>query len=181
MNTTAKIAACFVFATAFGSAAADDTPPVPKLLQGIHPGKGAGQWRMEPLEGPGGQKGRAMPAMTICTENMAREQSKREAKADPSCQHRMLKDTASEALMESTCKDRTTKVSMKREGDKSVLVELDSTRAGRAEPMHMKMRYTYLGGCTPPAPGQGGVQFDRNSPMCEKLKGSPAYARMCGG
>ncbi len=157
-----KLFAVLVIAAPLAAAAAD--APVPKVLQGMGLQKGSGQWKVEALEGPP-SAGRGMPAMTVCTDNLAKPQGPQGAKADPSCTQKLVKDTSSEAVIEATCKGRTTKVTMTREGAKSILMSIDSSSNG--EPQHMKMRYTHLGACSA---GQGAVTFDKNSPQCQGMR-----------
>ena len=151
-------------------AAADQ--PAPKLFHGMPQGKG--QWRMEVLEGTGMPEGRKPPTMTICTDNLAKQSEKSTPKPDPSCTRRVVKDTASEAVIETTCKGRTTVVTMKRESDKSVLMEMASS-GGNAPARNMKMRYTSLGACRA---NQGGVTFDPDSEQCRKIKAAIAGGKM---
>jgi hypothetical protein len=146
-----------------GPVLAQDTPPVPKMFQGMQGEKG--QWQMEMLEGPAAMKGSRIPAMTLCTDNLMRgPEERRKKRAESDCKHRLLKDTADEAVMETVCKERKTTVTMKREGPKSMLMSIDST--GPRGPQTMKMRYTHLGPC---AEGQAGVTVDKNSEQCRKL------------
>ena len=157
------VAACLL---AVPLAAAAQDMPTPKVLQGMGLQKGSGQWKVEPLEGAPAAGGRAMPAMTVCTDNLAKPQGPQGGKADASCTHKLVKDTASEAVVEATCRGRTTKVTMTREGAKSVLMSIDSS-GGNGAPQHMKMRYTHIGAC---AAGQGAVTFDKNSAQCQALR-----------
>ena len=159
----AAASAILLFA-ALGAAAQD--MPTPKVLQGLGVGKGSGQWKVEPLEGAPAAGGRAMPSMTVCTDNLAGQQGPRDTKPDPSCTQRLVKDSSSEAVIEATCKGRKTKVTMTREGPKSVLLAIESD-GGSGAPRKMKMRYTHIGACTA---GQGAVTFDKNSPQCQALR-----------
>lgn len=126
-------------------AAAEDSPPVPRMFQGM--GKQKGQWRVDLLEGGAGRRG-APSSMTLCTDNLvgqAGRAPRAAAKGAPACTHRLLKDTPSEAVIETTCRDRTSTVTLKREDAKTLLMEMASS--GRGGPHHMKMRYTSLGPC----------------------------------
>jgi hypothetical protein len=156
---TPAIAALLAFsATAFAQ-----EMPVPKMFRGMEGQKG--QYQVEFLEGVG-RAGKGAPAMTVCTDNLMRNsaQAEKAPRADSGCKHRLLKDTANEAVMESECKDRTSKVTMQRDG-KTMLMTVEST--GARGPQTMKMRYTHLGPCRE---GQGTVSFDKNSEQCRKLK-----------
>lgn len=147
-------------------AAAQDKPPVPKMLQGM--GAQKGQWRVDLLEGGVNRPG-APTTMTLCTDNLVGQASgsapRGAPKSQSSCQHRLLKDTSSEAVIETTCKDRTSTVTMTREDAKTVLMDMAST--GRGGPHHMKMRYTSLGPCRE---GQGPITFDPDSAQCRRMK-----------
>ena len=147
-------------------AAAQDKPPVPKMLQGM--GAQKGQWRVDLLEGGVNRPG-APTTMTLCTDNLVGQASgsapRGAPKSQSSCQHRLLKDTSSEAVIETTCKDRTSTVTMTREDAKTVLMDRAST--GRGGPHHMKMRYTSLGPCRE---GQGPITFDPDSAQCRRMK-----------
>jgi hypothetical protein len=147
------------------AAAADDFP-MPRMLKGME----KGQWRMEILENSRAKPGQKMPVMTVCSNNLMEQAKKHEAaKSERKCAHKLLKDSSDEAVMETTCPDRTTTVSMKRESSKSMLTDIQSTRD--KEPMHIKMRYTYVGACRE---GQSTVTFDKNSEQCQKINASVA-------
>ena len=119
--------------------------PVPKMFQGMDGQKG--RWQMEILETSGRGKGMGM---TICTSNPIDEAVKARSRRGPECKHRLLKDTADEALVESECKERRTTVHLKRDGS-SMLASLESTGSPRG-PQSMKMRITHVGPCRE-APG----------------------------
>lgn len=143
-----------------------DEPSVPLLFRGISPDRG--QWRMEILEAEG--RGRTirggMAAITLCTDNLYREARERGARrGSKDCQVRVLKDTPDEALMETECPDSTSRVSMKREGPKSMLMHAEVS--GRRGPSTMTMRYTYEGACTE---GSGTMRFDKDSDACRQLR-----------
>jgi hypothetical protein len=144
-------------------------PPVPRMFQGMP--KDKGQWRMEILElfVDGKRDTRAPPAMTLCTENLMRQSREQRgsgaAKDDPSCTYRLLKDTASEAQMEMVCKDATSRVNMKREGPKTVLMESETT--GKRGTTTGKMRYTYEGACRE---GQAPIGLGRDSEECKQMR-----------
>lgn len=157
------VAACLL---ALPLAAAAQDMPTPKVLQGMGLQKGSGQWKVEPLEGAPAAGGGRMPAMTVCTDNLAKPQGPQGAKPDSSCKQKLVKDTSSEAVIEATCKGRTTHVTMTREGPKSVLLSVES-EGGSGAPQKMKMRYTHIGACSA---GQGAVTFDKNSAQCQALR-----------
>jgi hypothetical protein len=161
------LAALAASALCTGVVAAAD-PPMPRLFQGMP--KDKGQWRMEILElvVDGKRETRTPQAMTLCTENLlrqSREQGNSRREEDPSCTYRLLKDTAAEAQMEMVCKDATSRVNMKREGPKTVLME--SETSGKRGTTTGKMRYTYEGACQE---GQGPIGFGRDSDECKQMR-----------
>lgn len=162
-------AAALVFPVFAVTAYAQDVP-VPKMFRGMQGQKG--QYQVEILEGGGrGGAGKTPPTMTVCTDNLMSSQSpagKGKPRADSGCKHRLLKDAADEAVMETSCPERTSTVTLKREG-KSMLMTMSST--GARGPQTMKMRYTHLGACRE---GQGAVSFDKDSEQCRKIKAQAA-------
>jgi hypothetical protein len=156
-----RILVAFLGCTAFcGPALAQDVP-VPKMLKDLQGQKG--QYRVEILEG-GGRAAKGT-SITVCSENIIQDAGGRKPRAESGCRQQLLKDTDDEAVLESVCKDRTTKVSMKREG-KGVLVDIASTTESRGE-RNMKMRYTHLGACRE---GQGALTLDKDSEQCRRLR-----------
>lgn len=147
------------------SSALADEPPVPQLFRGI--GAEQGQWRMEILEAEGrGRTIRGGMAITLCTDNLyrdARERASRRGRGD--CQFRLLKDTPDEALMESECPDGTSRISMKREGANSLLMQAEVS--GRRGASTMKARYTHEGACTAQSTT---MRFDKDSEACRQLR-----------
>lgn len=117
--------------------------PVPKMFQGMDGQKG--RWQMEILESSARGKGLSM---TMCTGNPIEEAAKARSRRGPDCKHRLLKDTADEAVLESECKERKSTVQIKRDGN-SMLASIDSTGSPRG-PQSMKMRFTHLGPCREP-------------------------------
>ena len=125
--------------------------PLPKLLQGI-PGGEKGRWKMEVLEGTGRGASRAGMSMTVCTDNVLELAQRRDkGTGAASCAHKLLKDTADEAVLESDCKERKRTLTMKRESETSMLLTLESN--GPRGPESMKMRSTRRGSC-PAVPNQ---------------------------
>src|SRR5687767_4778456 len=125
--------------------------PVPKLLKGI-PGGEKGRWKMEVLEGTGRGASRAGMSMTVCTENVMELAQRRDKDTGASsCTHKLVKDTADEAVVESACKERKRTLTVKRESETSMLLTLESNGPRGAE--SMKMRSTRRGSC-PSAPNQ---------------------------
>jgi hypothetical protein len=157
-----------------------DEPPVPQLLRGL--GGEKGQWRMELLHAEG--RGRSVrggtASMVLCTDNLLREARSRSAHRErPDCKFRLLKDTPEEALMETECPDRSSRISLKREGAKSVLMNGEAKDARGTSTM--TMRYTYEGACSQDA---STLRFDKDSDVCRQMRGQLAQLdpdKQCAG
>ena len=152
------------------SFASADNMPVPKVFKGMQGQKG--QYQVEMLEG-GGRSG--MQKMNICTDNLMK--SPAEGKGGPrggssSCKQRLLKDTADEAVIETTCDKRTSTMNVKRESAKTLLMSVQSE--GPKGPQTMKMRYTHVGACRE---GQGAVSLDPNSEQCKSVRQQAAQMK----
>ena len=129
------------------SAHAQDTP-LPKLFQGM-PGGEKGRWKIEVLEGTGRGASRAGMSMTVCTDNVMDLAQRRDKESGAAtCKHKLVKDTADEAVVESECRERKRTLTLKRESETSLLLSLESN--GPRGPESMKMRSTRRGSC--PAP-----------------------------
>jgi len=125
--------------------------PLPKLLKDM-PGGEKGRWKMEVLEGTGRGAKRAGMSITVCTENVMELAQRRDKDTGAArCSHKLVKDTADEAVVESDCKERKRTLSMKRESENSMLLTLESNGPRGAE--SMKMRSTRRGSC-PALPNQ---------------------------
>jgi hypothetical protein len=170
MKTIAALASTLLLVH---SAVAQDMP-VPKMFKGMQGGE-KGRWQMEVLEAGGRPKARGM-TVTVCTDNLMNQAGKDRPKAESSCKHKLLKDTADEAVVESECRERKSTITIKRDG-KSMLMTMEST--GPKGPQAMKMRYTHLGPCRE---GQGAVNLDKDSEQCRKMRERAAKmdpARQC--
>jgi len=149
----------------FATPALADTPPVPKVFQGMHGQKG--QYQVDILEAAG----KSSPQkMTICTDNLMKPpaggaKGGSAKRADSGCKYKLLKDTADEAVIESTCNERTNTVTVKRESAKSMLMTMQGS--GPKGPQTVKMRYTHLGACRE---GQGAMSLDKNSEQCQQIR-----------
>ena len=145
----------------FAAAAYADTPPVPKVFKGMQGGQ-KGQYQVEVLEGAGKSAGRKM---TLCTDNLMKPPAEgKKGQRESSCTHRILKDTADEATIETTCDKRKSTVNIKRESAKTMLMTMENE--GAKGPTTMKMRYTHIGACRE---GQGTMSLDPNSPECKQM------------
>jgi len=144
-----------------------DDPPLPQLFRGL--GAEKGQWRMEILEAEGrGRSLRGGMAVTLCTDNLFHDARQRIARRGD-CQVRLLKDTPDEALVETACADGTSRLSMRREGAKSLLMQAEINNSRGASTM--KARYTHEGACT--AAGTT-MRFDKDSDACRQLRAQVA-------
>ncbi|MGH8726389.1 MAG: hypothetical protein ACREU1_16165, partial [Burkholderiales bacterium] len=117
----------FAIGVLFAASAFAQDFPMPKMFKGME--KQKGQYQVEMLEGGGRAGGGKAPVMTICSDNLMKPPAaaKDAPRAEPGCKNRLLKDTADEAVMEMTCPDRKSTITMKREGGKSILMEVAST------------------------------------------------------
>jgi hypothetical protein len=153
-----------------------------------------GQWKMEFLEmsAKGAQHAGGMPGgMSVCMDDLrdiGRNQAGPRRRESPDCKVQILKDTATEAVMETTCPDSTTRATITREGDKTFLMQ--ATGTSRGESYSMKARYTFESAqCTQSGPGMGmgarpgaGMRMNKNSPECQKAQaqlGSMNPGTMC--
>lgn len=191
--STAIIAlgALTVLAAAAGAPVRAADTPIPQVFRDAPFQKG--QWKMEFLEmsAKGAQRAGGMPgAMSICMDDirdMGRNQVGPRGREKPDCKVQILKDTATEAIMESTCPDSTTRATITREGDKSFLMQSAGTRRG--ESYSMKARYTFESAqCTQSGTGMGaagpgaGMRRNQNSPECQRAQaqlGSMNPGTMC--
>ncbi|MCL4801844.1 MAG: hypothetical protein KJ025_19795 [Burkholderiales bacterium] len=149
---------------AAGAAPAADMP-LPKVFR--DGGFQQGQWRMEILEMRAkgvDQAGDAMRAMSMCMDS-AEKMARGSDDAARDCAFRVLKDTASEAEMEITCKDGTTRSKITREGNRRFLMQATTSSGG--ETMSMKARYAYEGPCRQGA-GPGSLSVDQQDPRCRQ-------------
>ena len=116
--------------------------PLPKLLKDAEREKG--RWRMEMLESSGRPRARGM-TLTVCTDNLL-DQARRDKAKGSGCTHKLVKDTADEAVVASECKEkeRTSTLTLKRDG-KSILMALDRTDPQGSQ--STKIRATHVGPC----------------------------------
>lgn len=163
---------CAGLLAVFASMAFAQDVPVPKMLEGLKGQKG--QYRVEILEGGG--RARKGTTITVCSDNLIKDAGGARSRGESSCKHKLLKDTSDEAVIESVCKERTSTVTMKRDGN-SVLMDIASNSPSGERTM--KMRYTHLGPCKE---GQGAVSLDKDSEQCRKVRERAAKmdpARQC--
>src|SRR5499427_2318715 len=162
MNHAVRIAA--VCALGFAAAVAADEVMTPKMFKGMQ----KGQWKAEMSEASFNTSGKPMPTMLVCTDNLL-EQQKSMQKMEGDCKRRFVKDTSSEAVIESVCPERTSTITMKKLNADNVDVTIDST--GKRGPQHIRIHYTHVGACKA---GQSTVTFDKNSEQCAKIRAAAA-------
>ena len=162
MNHAVRIAAAC--ALGFAATVAAEEVMTPRMFKGMQ----KGQWRAEMSEASANKSGKPMPTMMICTDNLL-EQQKSAQKTEGNCKRRFVKDTASEAVIETVCPERTSTVTMKKLNANNVDVTVDST--GKRGPQHMKIHYTHLGACKA---GQSTVTLDKDSEQCRKIRAAAA-------
>jgi len=162
MNHAVRIAA--VFALGIAAAVAADEVLTPKMFKGMQ----KGQWKAEMSEASFNTSGKPMPTMLVCTDNLL-EQQKSMQKMESDCKRRFVKDTSTEAVIESVCPERSSTVTIKKLNADNVDVTIDST--GKRGPQHMKIHYTHLGACKA---GQSAVTLDKDSEQCRKIRDAAA-------
>ena len=174
-------------ALAVGAPVAAQETPMPRVFRDAPFQKG--QWKMEILEmsAKGAEHAGGRPTMTLCMEDLREMAQNRRGgrREQPNCKVQILKDTATEAVMETTCPDSTTRATITREGDKSFLMQ--ATGTSRGENYSMKARYTFESAqCTQSGTGLGaagpGMRMNRNSPQCQQAQaqlGSMNPGTMC--
>ena len=188
MNAPAIVLAALALAA--GAATAQDIP----LPQVFGQAFKSGQWRVELQEMKMGNNERAgggMPAMSVCMDD-AREMGRGQPGGKGprrDCKVQLIKNTATEAIMESVCPDGTTRTTVTKEGDKSFRIY--STGTSRGENYSMRARYTFEGEkCTQSGFGIGGMGagpaakggMRNDSPECQQARaqmGSMNPGAMC--
>jgi hypothetical protein len=138
----------------FAAQAFADTPPVPKIFKDMQGQKG--QYQLDLPDSAG-----ALRRLILCTDNLM---PPNEGKRD--CKYRLLKDTADEAVIEATCAQGTSTVTVKRDSAKTMLMTVRSENA--KGPQVMRMRYTHLGACREGQPEMALPEPDVE--QCQKLK-----------
>jgi hypothetical protein len=190
MNRTALVLAALTLAA--GAATAQEMP-VPQVF---NHGFKKGQWRVEMLQMSMGKTERAgggMPAMSICMDDVQEMGRNGPGGRNTArgCKARLVKNTATEAIMESACADGTTRTTVTREGDNSYRIHSTGTRDG--ENYAMQARYTFEGEtCTQSGFGIGGMgrgagpaakgTMRNDSPECQRARaqmGSMNPGAMC--
>lgn len=135
---------------------------------------GQGLWRMELISSDDPQMARGAAAMGqagICMD-VARQIGKNSPAEDPKCTPKVLRNTDSQAEIEVSCKDgASSRMLMTRESEKSYLMDTTLNKDGKHR--SFKVRYTHAGACK----GDAVMQFDKNSPMCQRMDPARMLAR----
>lgn len=172
----------FAISVLFAASAFAQDVPMPKMFGAL--AKQKGQYQVEMLEGGGRAGAGKAPKMTSCSDNLmkppaAAKGAKDAARGDANCKHRLLKDTADEAVMETACPGHKSTVTMRRESSKVLLMEVAS--AGKSGTHNAKIRYTHLGPCRE---GQSSISLDKDSAECRQIRQQAAMmdpAKQCAG
>lgn len=173
-----RLAVVIAAALIASSVAHADEMPVPKVYEGVPMQRGS--WRMELLEmsGPPGAQAAKGTTVNLCLDSVV-EMSKQRKKSAPDagCNHELIRDTPSEAIMESRCGESLTRSRIAREGSQSFLIKVDES--GPQGESSMQARYSYQGPCKA---GAGMISTDKNSPQCQQARAQVAGmdpAKLC--
>ncbi|NJK90262.1 MAG: hypothetical protein HC923_13345 [Myxococcales bacterium] len=150
---------------ASGSPVQAAEPPMPRIFQGSQQ-FGQGEWQIDILSSslPEAQ---SMPKnMSMCFENITKLASTSGPRKGPECPSKVLKDTPQLAMFESSCQGTTTKVTVKKETERSFLVDSTSVMTG-GERFDFKARYRYKGACSKPG---ASVKVQGSSEQCQAMK-----------
>jgi hypothetical protein len=145
--------------------------PIPLMMKDLPPTRGS--WQMELLESSRADEMKKMLGghMTLCqtaAQSLRHEREHKDKAAEPNCTTRMLENSLSRAVMETTCKGtppRVSKVTITRDGARSYLITEDEGSAANAR--HEKIRMSYLGPCSAT---DTTMTLDKNSPACQEMR-----------
>jgi hypothetical protein len=156
-----------------GSAAAlgAEDFPIPLLMKDLPPTRGS--WQMELLESSRKDDMKDMLGghMKLCqtaAQAMRHERRHDDKAVEPNCTTRMLENSLSRAVMETTCKGtppRVSKVTITRDGPRSFVITDDEEPAANGR--HEKIRMSYLGPCSET---DATMTLDKNSPACQQMR-----------
>jgi len=190
-NACIALGALAVLTAAPGPLAQAAETPLPKVFRDAPFQKGQRKREVLEMSAKGAQHAGGMPGgMSVCMDDLrdiGRNQAGPRRRESPDCKVQILKDTATEAVMETTCPDSATRATITREGDKSFLMQ--ATGTSRGENYSMKARYTFESAqCTQSGTGLGpagpgaGMRMNKNSPQCQQAQaqlGSMNPGTMC--
>lgn len=154
-----------ILAAAWCASALSAPPPMPKVMSDAPPTAGA--WRMEM---PGMDKAAAAQiggGMTVCqtaAEAMSRDERPKD-KSRPECDMKLTEDSATKAVMEMRCPDRSSRMTITRVAPRSYEMEMQNLSKPSDRPMRMKM--TYTGPCTK---SDSVISIDKDSPACRQMR-----------
>ncbi|MDH3315324.1 MAG: hypothetical protein OEN48_15975 [Betaproteobacteria bacterium] len=148
--------------------AAEDVSSM-QIMSGM-PNMGQGQWTINVLEGGGGMPKTA----SVCLDSLAQmargpgmpgRKPGAQAEQRSECTSRVIENTSSRGVVESTCPDAAMRTTITRDGAKAFLMHAE--RIGKGEPYSMKARYSYDGPCEAGGPA---VTMDKDSEQCRKMR-----------
>jgi hypothetical protein len=161
MNRAALLVPALILTAAI--AFAEDVLPNAKIFKGSSMQKG--QWRVDVID-TGSQRGadaKPFKGMTICLDRA--EDITRDPGSANQCESKLLKDTATIAVIEVTCPDSNANTTITRESYNSYL--MDSTGVANGKPYTMRARYTFEGECKTAG---ATIRMDRDSETCRKIR-----------
>ena len=146
--------------------------PTPLMMKDLPPTRGS--WQMELLESSRQDEMKNMLGghMKLCqtaAQAMRHKHQHEDKEAEPNCATRMLENSLSRAVIETTCKGtppRVSKVTITRDGPRSYVVNEDDGDAS-AGGRHTKIRMSYLGPCSET---DATMTLDKNSPACQQMR-----------
>lgn len=167
MRIVAAASALLVVSCIGATAMAAEDFPSMQVMSGM-PNMGKGQWTISVLEGGGGP-GTAL----LCFDSLAQmARGPRVSGRDPAgqgrqpkCTNRVIENSATRGVVESSCPDGVTRATITRDGAQALVMHAE--RIGGGEPFSMKARYTYEGPC--PAGGPA-VTLGAGSEQCAKIR-----------
>lgn len=155
--------ACLVFAWP----AMAGTAKTPKILHGMVKNKKM-EWQISILKKPGSSSSiESHPLAKMCTGNPFQAANPGFASGiKDDCKIKAIRDTKDKAVLESTCGDRTTRLKIKREGKKSLLVDIDGVEEDGSVKT-VQFRYTVIGVCVGNEPK---VSVGAGSEKCSQIQ-----------
>jgi hypothetical protein len=145
--------------------------PIPLMMKDLPPTRGS--WQMELLESSRQDEMKNMLGghVKLCqtaAQSLRHEHQHADKAAEPNCTTRMLENSLSRAVMETTCKGtppRVSKVTITRDGAHSYVITEDEGSAANAR--HEKIRMSYLGPCSET---DATMTLDKSSPACQQMR-----------
>lgn len=154
-----------ILTAAFCASAASAPPPMPKVMSDAPATPGA--WRMEMPGMNAAAAAQIGGGMTVCqtaAEAMSREDRTKD-KSKPDCDMKLTEDSATKAVMEMRCPDRSSRMTITRVAPRSYEMSMQNLSKPSDAPMRMKM--TYTGPC---AKTDSVISIDKDSPACRQVR-----------